>query len=88
MEEVEVEMIETAFEPTEITVGPGTTVTWINRDSFDHTVTSGVRGEPTDLFDETVPAGESFSYTFEEPGTYEYFCSLHPGMDGTVIVEE
>jgi plastocyanin len=87
-EEVEVTMISTTFRPEEITVAPGTTVTWINEDSFAHTVTSGTRDNPTDMFDETVDGGGSFSFTFEEPGTYDTFCEFHPGMSGVVVVEE
>ena len=75
------------FQPAELTISAGTTVTWTNEDNVGHTVTAGTRGSPTGLFDENVPAGESFSFTFEETGTYEYYCSIHPGMDGTVIVE-
>jgi len=86
--EAEVVMRNTTFQPEEITVPPGTTVTWTNEDSLQHTVTSGTRGNPTDMFDETVPGGDSFSFTFEEPGTYEYFCSIHPGMSGVVMVGE
>jgi plastocyanin len=62
---------------------------WTNNDGFAHTVTAGTRDNPADLFDSgNVEAGETFEFTFDEPGTYEYFCSLHPGMDGTVTVEE
>lgn len=86
--EAEVVMENSTFKPQEITVQPGTTITWVNEDSFDHTVTSGTRGNATDMFDKTVPGGGSFSFTFEEPGTYEYFCSIHPGMHGVVVVEE
>jgi plastocyanin len=86
--QAEVAMRNTTFQPEEIAVAPGTTVTWTNEDSLQHTVTSGTRGNPTELFDETVPGGGSFSFTFEEPGTYEYFCSIHPGMSGVVVVEE
>ncbi|MFO7918742.1 MAG: plastocyanin/azurin family copper-binding protein [Anaerolineae bacterium] len=87
-EDVEVVMRNTAFEPEEITVAPGTTVTWTNEDSFAHTVTAGTRGDPTGMFDEDVSGGDTFSFTFEEPGTYDYFCRPHSGMDGVVIVEE
>jgi plastocyanin len=85
--EAEVAMRNTTFQPEEITVAPGTTVTWTNEDSFPHTVTSGTRDHPTDMFDEKVPGGGSFSFTFEKPGTYEYFCRIHPGMSGVVVVE-
>ena len=87
-EEVEVQMVDVAFEPEEVTVAAGTTVTWINEDAVQHTVTAGTRGDPTGMFDETVAGGGSFSFTFEEPGTYEYYCSFHPGMSGVVTVEE
>ena len=75
------------YQPAEITVSAGTTVTWTNEDNVGHTVTAGTRESPTGLFDQNVPAGDSFSYTFEETGTYDYYCSIHPGMNGTVIVE-
>lgn len=86
--QVEVVMRNVAFDPQEITVPVGTTVVWRNEDAFAHTVTSGTRGDPTGLFDSgNVAGGGSFEFTFEEPGTYEYFCRIHPGMDGTIIVE-
>jgi plastocyanin len=67
---------------------PGTTVTWTNEDNVPHTVMSGTRDNPSDLFDSgNVEPGEVFTYTFDEAGTYDYFCSIHPGMNGTVIVE-
>ena len=86
--EAEVVMQNTTFQPGEITVAVGTTVRWTNEDGVQHTVTSGTRGNPSGMFDETVPGGGSFTFTFEEPGTYDYFCSIHPGMSGAVIVEE
>jgi len=75
------------FQPAELTISAGTTVTLTNEDNVGHTVTAGTRESPTGLFDENVPAGESFSYTFDEPDTYDYFCSIHPGMNGMIIVE-
>ena len=83
----EVEMGLASFEPAEITVAAGTTVIWVNDSGVEHTVTAGTRGNPTNLFDETVSTGDSFSYQFDEPGTYQYFCDIHPGMDGVVAVE-
>jgi len=85
--EANVTMQGLAYQPAELTISPGTTVTWTNENNVGHTVTAGTRGSPTGQFDENVPAGESFIYTFLEPGTYDSFCSIHPGMDGTVIVE-
>lgn len=86
--EADVVMQDISFQPQEITVEPGTTVTWQNEDNFGHTVTAGTRGTPTDLFDASVSGGETFSFTFEEAGTYEYFCSIHDGMNGVVVVGE
>ena len=72
-----------AFGPASITVAPGTTVTWTNEDDMVHTVTS-----TTKVFSSpSLNTGESFSYTFTAPGTYPYFCALHPRMTGTVIVK-
>ena len=87
-EDVTVVMEAQAFSPEEITMPPGTTVVWTNKDTTQHTVTSGTRDEPTNTFDETVPPGSTYRYTFEEPGTYPYFCSIHTGMNGAFIVEE
>jgi len=86
--EAQVTMENSTFEPEEITIEVGTMVRWSNQDQVQHTVTAGTRDNPTDLFDQSVPAGGSFSFTFDEPGTYEYFCAIHPGMSGVVIVEE
>ncbi len=90
-----------AFAPKELTVAAGTTVTWTNEDTVEHTVTSGVKGKqgvpgvskgepdrPDGAFDrELAGRGESYSFTFDDPGTYEYFCRIHGGMTGLVIVE-
>jgi amicyanin len=82
-----VTMRNSTFQPAEITVSAGTTVTWTNEDAVPHTVTSGTRDNPTGSFDASVASGGTFSFTFEDPGTYEYHCTIHPGMDGVVIVE-
>jgi plastocyanin len=71
------------FAPARLTVKAGTTVTWRNKDDIPHTVTSAAR-----LFkSKALDTDDSFSFTFTEPGTYEYFCSLHPRMTGTIVVE-
>jgi plastocyanin len=86
--EVQVQMINTTFDPKEITVKAGTKVTWTNNDSTGHTVTSGTRGNPSGLFDSgNVAPGQTFSFVFDTPGTYNYYCTYHQGMDGTVIVQ-
>jgi plastocyanin len=84
---VEVSMVDNAFEPSEITVSPGTTVIWTNNGAVAHTATAGERDNPTGMFDSgNVDPGGTFEYTFTDEGTFPYFCSIHPGMDGTVIV--
>ena len=69
------------FMPTDLLVESGTTVEWVNKDSVDHTVTF----ENGDL-DEKMVVGATTTYTFTEAGTFGYFCQLHPGMQGSVIV--
>jgi len=76
-----------AFTPASIDVEAGSTVTWFNNDDEAHTVTSGAPGAPDGFFDSgNVDANGSFSFTFDQPGTYAYFCSIHPNMTGTVNV--
>jgi plastocyanin len=71
------------FGPKIITVKIGTTVTWTNQDYVPHTVTS-----TTQLFRSPVFfTNDKFSFTFSTPGTYEYFCTIHSKMTGTVVVE-
>lgn len=76
------------FTPGELTIQAGESVTWLNSDRIDHTVTSGVPDTPTGRFDMTLPeAGATAVVSFDEPGTYAYFCSIHPHMRGTITVE-
>src|SRR5262249_49287709 len=71
------------FVPARLTVKAGTTVTWRTEDDIPHTVTSSAR-----LFkSKALDTDDSFSFTFTEPGTYEYFCSLHPRMTATIVVK-
>lgn len=87
--EIEIAMVNNTYQPTEVTIQVGTTVIWINQDYVIHDVVSGTRGNPTGpLNSSVIGSGESYSYTFTEPGTYAYFCSYHFGMDGTIIVTE
>jgi plastocyanin len=84
-----VAMKDISFQPRQITVKVGTTVTWTNEDPTSHTVTSGTRGNPSGLFDSgDVAPGATFSFTFTQPGTYDYYCKIHSGMDGVVVVEK
>jgi len=77
------------FLPYEVRVDVGDTVTWVNDDTAAHTTTAGSPVEgPSGVFDSgLVMAGSSFSFTFNEAGTYEYFCAVHPWMSGVVIVQ-
>lgn len=89
--DVEVEMVNQSFSPQNIEVEVGTKVTWVNESSLVHTVTSGSNGEHDELFDSgDLSEGEEFSYTFDEVGTFDYFCRPHynNGMVGTVTVVE
>lgn len=80
------------FVPDTLTVKVGTTVTWVNQDGYIHTVTSGT--SPSDrsgLFDSgNLNGGETFSFTFDKAGTYDYFCIPHfsLGMIGKIMVTE
>jgi plastocyanin len=79
----EVEIDQFAFVPQRMTVKAGTTVTWINDDDTPHTVASSSK-----LFkSKALDTKDKFSFTFTTPGTYAYFCSLHPHMTGVVVVE-
>ena len=73
-----------AFDPLIITVKGGTKVTWTNNDTVSHTVTSDVG---TLLNSPTLSPGQSFSFTFTDPGTIKYHCSIHPMMKGTIVVQ-
>jgi plastocyanin len=70
------------FSPGSITVEPGTTVTWVNQGQAPHTAT-----QTDGAFDSgTLQPGESYSYTFNQAGTYAYYCQIHPDMTGTIVV--
>jgi len=72
-----------SFGPAQITIPAGTTVTWTNRDDIPHTVVSDDKLFKSNALD----TDDKFSYTFAKPGTYPYFCSLHPKMTGKVVVQ-
>jgi plastocyanin len=80
--------IDRCYIPSTIMIEKGKQVTWVNQDSAFHSVTSGFYETPTDLFDSGhLDPFESFTLTFDELGTFDYFCTLHPWMKGQVIVE-
>ena len=79
---IEVRIDNFSFGPTEVTVMAGTTVTWTNHDDIPHTVVSTDKVFKSKVLD----TDEKFSFAFSTPGTYPYFCSIHPKMTGRVIV--
>lgn len=81
---VTVEIKDFAYGPETVTIPAGGTVTWTNQDAAPHTATAQDREV---LQSGALAQGESYSQTFDTPGTYEYFCEFHAGMKGTVIVE-
>jgi len=81
----EVTIKDFAFGPASLTVSKGTTVTWLHDDGAPHTVTT--TKAPESFGSGNLTKGDSFSQTFDTTGTYEYFCSIHPKMKGTVVVQ-
>jgi plastocyanin len=72
------------FTPATLTVKAGTTVTWTNHDDIPHGIAAS-----DNVFKKSkaLDTDDSFSFTFTTPGSYKYFCYLHPHMVGTVVVE-
>jgi amicyanin len=79
----EVKIDNFSFGPATLTVAAGATVTWTNRDDIPHTVVSEDKAFKSKVLD----TDEKFSFTFAKPGTYSYFCSVHPKMTGKVVVK-
>jgi plastocyanin len=79
----EVKIDNFVFGPQTITVSVGSTVTWTNKDDIPHTSvsTDGV------FKSKVLDTDEQFSYTFTKPGTYPYYCTIHPKMTGKVVVQ-
>lgn len=73
-----------AFTPSQITVKKGTTVTWTNNDSTTHTVTADNGNGPSS---DNISPGSSYKYTFNDTGSFQYHCTIHPSMRGTVVVQ-
>jgi plastocyanin len=78
----QVQIVNFAFAPASIQVPAGTQVTWTNQDTAPHTVTFTASKSGSS----TLQQGQTFSYTFKTPGTYAYYCAVHPYMTATVIV--
>jgi plastocyanin len=72
------------FSPAKLTVKAGTTVTWTNKDDIPHGI-----GSSNNAFakSKALDTDDAFSFTFTTPGTYQYFCYIHPHMVGTIVVE-
>jgi len=80
----EVKIDNFTFAPPSVTIAPGTTVRWVNRDDIPHTVVSD---DKTTFKSRPLDTDQDFSYTFTKPGTYSYFCSIHPKMTGKIVVQ-
>jgi plastocyanin len=80
---VEVKIDNFSFTPTTLTVKAGTQITWTNADDIPHTVVS----EDQSFKSKVLDTDEKFTFTASKPGTYSYFCSIHPKMTGRVVVE-
>jgi plastocyanin len=80
----EVKIDNFTYSPVTVTVATGTTVKWTNRDDIPHTVVSE---DKTTFKSKALDTDDSFSYTFTKPGTYTYFCSIHPKMTAKVVVQ-
>ena len=74
-----------SFGPAQLSIAAGATVTWENRDDIPHTVVEDA--SPRTFKSPPLDSGEKFSQVFVKPGTYRYFCSLHPHMTGTIVVK-
>jgi plastocyanin len=72
------------FVPQRLTIKAGTTVTWTNADDIPHAVASTTKAFKSKVLD----TNDKFSFTFSSAGVYAYFCSLHPHMTGTIVVED
>lgn len=72
------------FGPQALTVAPGTTVTWVNGDDIPHTV---VAADKKAFRSKVLDTDDRFAFTFTRPGTYDYFCSIHPHMTGRIVVK-
>jgi plastocyanin len=74
-----------SFTPTTLTVAPGTSVTWVNNDEEPHNVVNV--GGQSRLFKSVLDGGDKYTFVFDKAGTYKYICSVHPHMEGTIVVK-
>jgi plastocyanin len=82
---MEVKIDNFSFGPIALTIPVGTTVTWTNRDDIPHNTVSN--DDSKTFKSKVLDTDEKFSFTFNKPGTYPYFCSIHPKMTGKIIVQ-
>ena len=73
-------------DPTTLEVKVGQSVTWTNRDGTTHTVTSGIPGSKSGVFEQKVAGGATATVTFDKAGTFEFFCEFHVTMHGRIVV--
>lgn len=85
-QQVTVSMIGNRFVPADLTVAAGATIVWVN-DDYDSGELHNIIAEDGSFASGDVPPGSAFSLTFRTPGTYPYYCDLHEGMVGTVVVQ-
>ena len=83
--EVKIAIMNYKFDPETVTVPAGTKVTWVNHDDVPHSVVSSDKRFPGSG---GLDKGDDYSYVFTSPGSYEYFCSLHPFMKGKIVVTD
>ena len=74
------------FTPSQITVAKGGTVTWTNNDSVPHTVTDDLSNAGGPASGDIQP-GKTYSFTFDKTGSFQYHCTIHPSMRGTIVVK-
>ena len=74
-----------AYMPQELNIDAGTIVTWKHDDKVVHDVVA--TNPPGSFANENMQRGDKFTFTFSEPGEYEYYCSIHPSMRGKIIVK-
>lgn len=87
--EVTISISDFIFETTYLKIKKGTKVTWVNNGNIGHTVTSDEGSPKNGLDSEILNSGDSYEFTFDEPGLYEYFCTPHPTqMRGVITVVE
>lgn len=80
--EMRIEIKDFSFQPKEVTVPVGSKVIWVNKDEEPHTVVSTDKA----FLSKALDTDDTFAFTFEKPGTYEYFCSVHPRMTAKIVV--